>query len=81
MIELHKLAFEYRNSDTLSAHKAWQELEQYVIGLIDEERSECVKAVSDALYGQSGCGKAIDAIRARGLAQLNAAAEANGEEL
>ena len=66
MNELHKIAFEYRNSDTLYAHKAWQELEQYVKQLINEEREACVNAVSHALYGQNGCGKAIDAIRARG---------------
>ena len=30
------------------------------------EREACVNAVSHALYGQNGCGKAIDAIRARG---------------
>jgi len=30
------------------------------------EREECVKDVSNALYGQVGCGKAIEAIRARG---------------
>jgi hypothetical protein len=64
--ELHKIAFEYRNSDTLYAHEAWQELEQYVKQLINEEREACVNAVSHALYGQNGCGKAIDAIRARG---------------
>ena len=66
MNELHKIAFEYRNSDTLYAHEAWQELEQYVKQLINEEREACVNAVSHALYGQNGCGKAIDAIRARG---------------
>ena len=65
MNELHKIAFEYRNSDTLYAHEAWQELEQYVKQLINEEREACVNAVSHALYGQNGCGKAIDAIRAR----------------
>jgi hypothetical protein len=64
--ELHKIAFEYRNSDTLNAHEAWQELEQYVKQLINEEREACVNAVSHALYGQNGCGKAIDAIRERG---------------
>lgn len=31
-----------------------------------EEREACVNVVSHALYGQNGCGKAIDAIRARG---------------
>jgi len=41
-------------------------LEEYVKQLINEERCECIKAVSNALYGQDGCGKAIDAIRARG---------------
>jgi hypothetical protein len=30
------------------------------------EREACVKDVSNALYGQVGCGKAIEAIRARG---------------
>ena len=30
------------------------------------EREACVDAVSHALYGQNGCGKAIDAIRERG---------------
>jgi hypothetical protein len=30
------------------------------------ERDACVKDVSNALYGQVGCGKAIEAIRARG---------------
>ena len=44
MNELHKIAFEYRNSDTLYAHEAWQELEQYVKQLINEEREACVKA-------------------------------------
>ena len=29
------------------------------------EREACAKAVSDVLYGQDGCGKAIEAIRAR----------------
>ena len=30
------------------------------------ERDACVKDVSNALYGQVGCGKAIESIRARG---------------
>jgi hypothetical protein len=30
------------------------------------EREACARAVSDVLYGQDGCGKAIEAIRARG---------------
>ena len=30
------------------------------------EREACVKDVSNALYGQAGCGKAIESIRARG---------------
>lgn len=33
---------------------------------VEMEREACAKAVSDVLYGQDGCGKAIEAIRARG---------------
>ena len=67
MTELHKIAFDYRNAVLPDdAHEAWQELEQYVKQLINEEREACAIAVSDVLYGKDGCGKAIDAIRARG---------------
>lgn len=49
------------------------------------EREACAKDVSNALYGQVGCGKAIEAIRARGrseaLTNLNKAAEDMGQEL
>lgn len=42
----------------------------WVVKLVNDaiaiEREACVNAVSHALYGQNGCGKAIDAIRARG---------------
>jgi len=69
MNNLHKVAFDYRNAVLPNhAHEAWIELEEYVKQLINEERCECIKAVSNALYGQDGCGKAIDAIRARGQA-------------
>jgi hypothetical protein len=67
MNDLHKIAFDYRNAVLPDdAHEAWIELEQYVKQLINEEREACAKAVSDVLYGQDGCGKAIEAIRARG---------------
>jgi stalled ribosome rescue protein Dom34 len=33
-----------------------------------EEREACAKEVENALYGQEGCGKAANAIRARGQA-------------
>ncbi len=66
MTELHNIAFDYRNAVLPNdAHKLWIELEEYVKQLINEEREACVNAVSHALYGQNGCGKAIDAIRAR----------------
>ena len=66
MNELHKIAFDYRNAVLPEdAHDAWQELEQYVKQLINDEREACEKAVSNVLYGQDGCGKAIEAIGAR----------------
>ena len=67
MSNLHKIAFDYRNAVLPNdAHQAWIELEEYVKQLINEEREACVNAVSHALYGQDVCGKAIEAIRARG---------------
>ena len=32
----------------------------------EAEREACAKEVENALYGQEGCGKALEAIRARG---------------
>ena len=67
MNNLHMLALDYRCAHHHEdAHEAWIELEGYVKQLINEEREACVNAVSHVLYGQNGCGKAIDAIRARG---------------
>ena len=69
MTELHKIAFDYRNAVLPDdAHEAWIELENYVKQLINDERASCAIAVSDVLYGKDGCGKAIEAIRARGQA-------------
>ena len=34
----------------------------------EAEREACAKEVENALYGQEGCGKAANAIRARGQA-------------
>ena len=41
-------------------------LERFAYIVAAAEREACVNAVSHDLYGQNGCGKAIDAIRARG---------------
>jgi hypothetical protein len=41
-------------------------LERFAVLVAAAEREACEKAVSNALYGQDGCGKAIEAIRARG---------------
>lgn len=70
----------------LAGHR---EVSPWIVKLVGDaiarEREECVKAVSNALYGQVGCGKAIEAIRARGrseaLTNLNKAAEDMGQEL
>jgi hypothetical protein len=43
-----------------------QHLERFAALVAAAEREACAKAVSDVLYGQDGCGKAIEAIRARG---------------
>lgn len=65
MTELHKLAFEYRNSDTIYAHKAWQELEQYVKQLINEERESCAKVCDELVLDQYSARYCASAIRAR----------------
>ena len=41
-------------------------LQDFANAIAATEREACVKDVSNALYGQDGCGKAIEAIRARG---------------
>jgi hypothetical protein len=41
-------------------------MSRVVMKAVEEEREACAKDVSNALYGQVGCGKAIEAIRARG---------------
>lgn len=43
-----------------------EELERFAALVSAAEREASVTAVSNALYGRDGCGKAIDAIRARG---------------
>jgi hypothetical protein len=53
--------------EELAGHR---QVPAWVVKLVSDavaiEREACVNAVSHALYGQNGCGKAIDAIRARG---------------
>ena len=53
--------------EDLAGHR---QVPAWVIKLVGDavaaEREACVKDVSNALYGQVGCGKAIEAIRARG---------------
>ena len=56
------LAKEFENELWIKATHHDQEVKR----LIEAEREACVKDVSNALYGQVGCGKAIEAIRARG---------------
>ena len=53
--------------EELAGHRqvpAW--VVKLVCDAVAIEREACAIAVSHALYGQNGCGKAIDAIRARG---------------
>jgi hypothetical protein len=67
MNELHKIAFDYRNAVLPDdAHEAWQELEQYVKQLINNEREECAQIAEHVMYGREGCARTAAAIRARG---------------
>ena len=43
-------------------------LEAFAKLVAAKEREACAKEVENALYGQEGCGKASEAIRARGEA-------------
>jgi hypothetical protein len=43
-----------------------EHLEKFANIVAAAEREACAKDVSNALYGQVGCGKAIEAIRAMG---------------
>ena len=55
--------------EDLLAELDWQIAQSWTRALVngvEGEREACAKAVSDVLYGQDGCGKAIEAIRARG---------------
>ena len=38
---------------------------EHIKKLLEIEREACVNTISHALYGQKGCWKAMDAIRAR----------------
>ena len=51
---------------SLISEESMQQVERFVALVEEYEREACVKDVSNALYGQVGCGKAIEAIRARG---------------
>lgn len=65
MTELHKIAFDYRNAVLPDdAHDAWQELEQYVKQLINDEREAIIRLI-DEMRNTDRDG-VIDAIRARG---------------
>ena len=50
----------------LHSDRDYAKVEKFANLVAAEEREACANAVSHALYGQNGCGKAIDAIRARG---------------
>lgn len=70
MTELHKIAFDYRNAVLPDdAHEAWQELEQYVKQLINEEREACAKVCEEVGEHPSLTPRhCAEAIRARGQA-------------
>ena len=55
----------------------WAEVERFAALVMAQEREACAQIAFNAKTYL----EAAAAIRARGLAQLNAAAEANGEEL
>jgi hypothetical protein len=73
------------NEVYVGGYNSTEDLERFAALVAAAEREACVKDVSNALYGQDGCGKAIEAIRARGrseaLTNLNKAAENMGQEL
>jgi hypothetical protein len=52
--------------DGISIGMNEKHLQDFANAIMEAEREACVKDVSNALYGQVGCGKAIEAIRARG---------------
>jgi len=52
--------------DGISIGMNEKHLQDFANVIMEAEREACVKDVSNALYGQVGCGKAIEAIRARG---------------
>ena len=70
MTELHKIAFDYRNAVLPDdAHEAWQELEQYVKQLINEEREACAQVCEKVGEHPSLTPRhCAEAIRARGQA-------------
>lgn len=70
MTELHKIAFDYRNAVLPDdAHEAWQELEQYVKQLINEEREACAQVCDEVGEHPSLTPRhCAEAIRARGQA-------------
>ena len=72
MNELHKIAFDYRNAVLPDdAHEAWQELEQYVKQLINNEREACAKLCEEISDDEYYLGRQYaDMLRARGLTSL-----------
>jgi hypothetical protein len=68
MNELHKIAFDYRNAVLPDdAHEAWQELEQYVKQLINNEREACAKLCEEISDDEYYLGRQYaDMLRARG---------------
>jgi hypothetical protein len=68
MTELHKIAFDYRNAVLPDdAHEAWQELEQYVKQLINNEREACAKLCEEISDDEYYLGRQYaDMLRARG---------------
>jgi hypothetical protein len=56
----------YLNLPIANRNFELQELIKFAELVAAAEREACAKVVSDVLYGQDGCGKAIEAIRARG---------------
>jgi hypothetical protein len=66
IIRMAKEAGLYTKCEVHSAVPFDQLLTSFAELIAAAEREVCVKDVSNALYGQDGCGKAIEAIRARG---------------
>lgn len=73
MTELHKIAFDYRNAVLPDdAHEAWQELEQYVKQLINNEREECAQIAHDTYEGFGVDAKGVDFVKERIIAAIRA---------